>query len=130
MNPPPLLHRRRLVFWSACLVLLAAAPLAVHKGYWISLLCQIGINTIFALSFNMLLGQTGLLSFGHAVYYGLGAFVSMHALRAVNMAPVHFPITLMPLVAAAIRAAFSKIGMMRYLPPVFRLSVSSMFGSV
>jgi len=98
MKTPPLLHGRRLVFWSACLVLLAAAPLAVHKGYWISLLCQIGINTIFALSFNMLLGQTGLLSFGHAVYYGLGAFVSMHALRAVNMAPVHFPITLMPLV--------------------------------
>ena len=31
-----------------------------------------GIAIIFALSYNMLLGQTGMLSFGHAVYYGLG----------------------------------------------------------
>ena len=35
-----------------------------------SLLCQMGIAAIFALSYNMLLGQTGLLSFGHAVYFG------------------------------------------------------------
>jgi len=98
MNTPPLLHTRRLVFWSAYLALLVVAPLAVHKGYWLSLLCQIGINTIFALSFNMLLGQTGLLSFGHAVYFGLGAFVTMHGLRAVNASSLHFPITLLPLV--------------------------------
>ena len=98
MNTPPLLHTRRLVFWSAYLAVLVVAPLAVHKGYWLSLLCQIGINTIFALSFNMLLGQTGLLSFGHAVYYGLGAFVTMHGLRAVNASSLHFPITLLPLV--------------------------------
>ncbi len=44
-------------------------------------MCQMGIATIFALSYNMLLGQTGLLSFGHAVYFGLGAFCAMHALR-------------------------------------------------
>jgi branched-chain amino acid transport system permease protein len=98
MKTPPLLHTRRLVFWSAYLAVLVVAPLAVHKGYWLSLLCQIGINTIFALSFNMLLGQTGLLSFGHAVYFGLGAFVTMHGLRAVNASSLHFPITLLPLV--------------------------------
>jgi branched-chain amino acid transport system permease protein len=101
MTTPPVLHARRIVSWGACLLLIALAPLALHKGYWLSLLCQIGINAIFALSFNMLLGQTGLLSFGHAVYYGLGAFIAMHALRAVNAGPVHFPITLMPLVGGA-----------------------------
>jgi len=101
MKTPPLLHARRLVFWSAYLAVLVVAPLATHKGYWLSLLCQIGINTIFALSFNMLLGQTGLLSFGHAVYYGLGAFVTMHALRAINAGGVHFPITLVPLIGGA-----------------------------
>ena len=42
-----------------------------------------GIMIIFALSYNMLLGQTGLLSFGHAVYYGLGGFVAIHAMNAV-----------------------------------------------
>ena len=101
MSTPPLLHARRLLFWSASLAFVVVAPLAVHKGHWLSLLCQIGINTVFALSFNMLLGQTGLLSFGHAVYYGLGAFVTMHALRAINAGSLHFPITLMPLVGGA-----------------------------
>ncbi|TMB26982.1 MAG: branched-chain amino acid ABC transporter permease, partial [Deltaproteobacteria bacterium] len=51
MKTPPLLNARRLVFWSAYLALLVLLPLAVHKGYWLSLLCQIGINTVFALSF-------------------------------------------------------------------------------
>ena len=39
---------------------------------------------IFALSYNMLLGQTGMLSFGHAVYSGLGAFFAVHALNLVK----------------------------------------------
>jgi branched-chain amino acid transport system permease protein len=43
-----------------------------------------GIMVVFALSYNMLLGHTGLLSFGHAVYYGLGAFATMHALNAIG----------------------------------------------
>jgi ABC-type branched-subunit amino acid transport system permease subunit len=43
-----------------------------------------GIMAVFSLSYNMLLGQTGLLSFGHAVYYGLGAFATMHALNAIG----------------------------------------------
>jgi branched-chain amino acid transport system permease protein len=109
MKTPPLLHPRRVVFWSAYLLLIVVAPLAVHKGYWLSLLCQIGINTIFALSFNMLLGQTGLLSFGHAVYYGLGAFITMHALRAINAGSLHFPVTLMPLVGGAAGLLFGVI---------------------
>jgi branched-chain amino acid transport system permease protein len=50
----------------------------LKSGFLISLLCQMGIMAVFSLSYNMLLGQTGLLSFGHAVYYGLGAFATMH----------------------------------------------------
>ena len=41
------------------------------------------LSIIFALSYNMLLGQTGLLSFGHAVYYGLGAYLTVHAVNWV-----------------------------------------------
>jgi branched-chain amino acid transport system permease protein len=53
----------------------------------------------------MLLGQTGLLSFGHAVYYGLGALFTIHALNFAA-AGWHFPVTLMPLVGAAGGLAF------------------------
>lgn len=88
---------RRLLLFAGYLALIVVAPLASQKGSWLSLLCQIGITTLFALSFNMLLGQTGLLSFGHAVYFGLGAFATIHLLRAIHEHAWAFPVTLLPL---------------------------------
>ncbi len=95
--PPPLLGRERATVGALYLVAIAVAPLVFHKGYALSLLCQIGIMTIFALSYNMLLGQTGLLSFGHAVYYGLGAFGTMHLLNLAASRHWPVPVTLLPL---------------------------------
>ena len=97
----PLFTRRRIAALAIYLAIIVLAPLLSAKGAWLSLLCQIGITTIFALSFNMLLGQTGLLSFGHAVFFGLGAFGTMHALRAIHASSSHFPVTLLPLVGGA-----------------------------
>ena len=65
-----------------------------------SLLSQMGIATVFALSYNLLLGQTGLLSFGHAVYFGLGGFAAIHLMRAIN-AGLGIPMPLVPLAGAA-----------------------------
>ncbi len=96
MTAPPLLTRRRLAVWAGFLLLLIAGPLVFDRGFALSLLCQIGIMTVFALSYNVLLGQTGLLSFGHAVYYGLGAFFTLHALNRHAALPI--PVTLLPLV--------------------------------
>ncbi|HEX4333563.1 MAG TPA: branched-chain amino acid ABC transporter permease [Usitatibacter sp.] len=87
--------RERLVLWAAYTAVLVVAPLVFSKGFALTLLCQMGIVMIFALSYNMLLGQTGLLSFGHAVYYGLGALFTIHAL---NLGHGTLPVTLMPLV--------------------------------
>ncbi|MBV8032624.1 MAG: branched-chain amino acid ABC transporter permease, partial [Betaproteobacteria bacterium] len=53
---------------------------------------------IFALSYNMLLGQAGMLSFGHAVYSGLGAFCAVHALNYAGRAGLWLPLPLLPLV--------------------------------
>ena len=92
-----LFSRNRLILLGASLAVILLAPLLSSKGFWLALLCQIGISTVFALSFNMLLGQTGLLSFGHAVYFGLGAFATIHLLRAVNEHAWWFPVTLLPL---------------------------------
>ncbi|MBL8489212.1 MAG: branched-chain amino acid ABC transporter permease [Rhodocyclaceae bacterium] len=91
--------RGRIALWLGGLAIAIVLPLVFSKGFAVSLLCQMGIMVIFALSYNMLLGQTGLLSFGHAVYYGLGAFVTMHALNMVSKGG--FPITLLPLVGGA-----------------------------
>jgi branched-chain amino acid transport system permease protein len=64
-----------------------------------------GIAIVFALSYNLLLGQTGLLSFGHAVYFGLGGFAAIHCMRAIN-AGLPIPMPLVPLVGAAAGLAF------------------------
>ena len=87
--------RERLFVWAAYAAVLAVAPLIFSKGFALTLLCQMGIVMIFALSYNMLLGQTGLLSFGHAVYYGLGAIITIHVL---NLGHGKLPVMLMPLV--------------------------------
>ena len=48
------------------------------------MLSQIGIAIVACLSYNMLLGQGGMLSFGHAVYTGLGTFVAVHAMNSIG----------------------------------------------
>ena len=97
--------RRRWLIWGGYALVLAVAPLVFNKGFALSLLCQMGIVVVFALSYNMLLGQTGLLSFGHAVYYGLGALFTIHALNLVQ-GGFKFPVTLMPLVGGLAGLAF------------------------
>lgn len=87
--------RRALLFLPICAVL-AALPALMTSGYAIALLCQIGVAALFALSYNMLMGETGMLSFGHAVYYGTGAFVVIHLMRAVNDQQIAVPIALLP----------------------------------
>jgi branched-chain amino acid transport system permease protein len=89
---------RRVAVWSATALVMIVLPLIFNKGFALSMLSQMGIAIIFALSYNMLLGQTGLLSFGHAVYYGLGAFICAHTLNAIGAGKFNLPVTLLPLV--------------------------------
>src|SRR5437879_11509544 len=51
-----------------------------------SLAAQVLIYGLFALGFNMLYGYTGLLSFGHAAYWGLGAYGTGIALAKLKVA--------------------------------------------
>ncbi|MCG6909631.1 MAG: branched-chain amino acid ABC transporter permease [Deltaproteobacteria bacterium] len=84
--------------WGSAALLVALLPIAFRSGFMLTLLSEIGIMVIFALSYNMLLGQTGLLSFGHAVYFGLGGFITMHALNFVNDGVLPLPLELLPVV--------------------------------
>lgn len=88
----------RWIIWSAFALILIVAPLIFDKGASLSILSQIGTMMIFALSFNMLLGQGGMLSFGHAVYSGLGAFFAIHAMNLATKGTIWMPVTLIPLV--------------------------------
>lgn len=89
---------RRWLSWGGVIAAVLIMPLIFKSGYAVSMMCQIGIATIFALSYNMLLGESGLLSFGHALYYGLGGYAAIHALNAIGAGKFNFPVTLLPLI--------------------------------
>ena len=88
----------RWLIWSMFALVLVVAPLIFSKGASLSILSQMGTIMIFALSYNMLLGQGGMLSFGHAVYSGLGAFFAIHAMNLASGGVLWLPLPLIPLV--------------------------------
>jgi len=87
----------RYLVWGGFALLLIVAPMVFTKGAALSILSQIGTVMIFGLSYNMLLGQGGMLSFGHAVYSGLGAFFAVHAMNSSGIGAA-IPTSLIPLV--------------------------------
>lgn len=92
------LNLLRCLIWIGFALVLIVAPLIFSQGASLSLLSQMGTVMIFGLSFNMLLGQSGMLSFGHAVYSGLGAFIAIHAMNLTAGGSLAIPVTLIPLV--------------------------------
>jgi len=85
----------RIVVWSFFAILLIAAPMVFRSSLALTMLSQMGYLIIICLSYNILLGQGGMLSFGHAVYTGLGSFIAIHAM---NMTGHHIPLVLIPIV--------------------------------
>lgn len=71
-------------WWLAFAAVLVAAPLFFSQSASISLLSQIATAMLLALSYNLLLGQGGMLSFGHAVYAGLGGYATIHMLNLLS----------------------------------------------
>jgi branched-chain amino acid transport system permease protein len=65
---------RRRIAVGVVLVLLALFPF-VGATFYTELVTKVMILAIFALSLDLLVGYTGLVSFGHAAYYGIGAYV-------------------------------------------------------
>jgi len=100
---------RRHGLWLVAALLLSGLPLVFHSGIALTTMSLMGIMIVFALSYNMLLGQTGLLSFGHAVYYGLGAFFVVHAMNAIIRARLPIPLPAIPLIGGAAGLAFAAI---------------------
>jgi len=88
----------RWLIWSLFTLLLVVLPLVFTSNLSVTMLTQMGVAMIACLSYNMLLGQGGMLSFGHAVYTGLGSYIAMHALNAASNGSVNIPVTLIPLV--------------------------------
>lgn len=88
-------------------LLLVSLPLAGDLTL-MNLAIKIMIAAIFALGFNLLWGQTGLPSFGHAAYYGVGTFATIYMMTAIDEGG-WFPTPLLPLVGAAAGFVFGLV---------------------
>ena len=100
-------NRGRWVIWGGYALVMLIAPLLWKSSLSLTMLSQMGIAIIACLAFNMLLGQGGMLSFGHAVYSGLGSFFAIHALNMASKGQLTLPVSMVPLVAGGFGALFA-----------------------
>ena len=87
----------RIAVWSLYALVLLTVPLLFTSSLSQTMLSQMGIAIIVCLSYNILLGQGGMLSFGHAVYSGMGSFLAIHTLNQVAGGFL-LPVSLIPIV--------------------------------
>ncbi len=99
----------RWVVWGLYALVMLVAPLMFTSSLSLTMLTQMGIAIIACLAFNMLLGQGGMLSFGHAVYSGLGSFFAIHTLNMVSAGTLPLPVSLIPLVGGVFGLLFAAL---------------------
>ena len=99
----------RWFIWGVFALILLVAPKVWTSGFAMTMLSQMGIAVIVCLSYNLLLGQGGMLSFGHAVYSGLGSYLAIHTLNQVGAGTLGLPVSLVPLVGGLGGLAFAAL---------------------
>ncbi len=93
--------------WIIAAIILLILPVFLGSRSQLTILSQMGITIVFALAYNMLLGQGGMLSFGHAVYMGLGSFMCLHVMNATWFGAL--PLPLLPLIGGFFGLIFAFI---------------------
>jgi branched-chain amino acid transport system permease protein len=94
------------LIWLVVLIAAIAMPWVFYNyqtgrqsGFVISMLSQMGMMAILALSYNMLLGQSGLFSFCHAVFFGIGGYATIHFLNFAGDGTLPIPLELVPVLS-------------------------------
>jgi branched-chain amino acid transport system permease protein len=98
---------RRIAWLGTALVLAAIPPL--FGPYYTNLFLTFAIFSVFSVSLNLLLGYTGLFSFGHAMFFGTGAYATALALKHVSGLPLLAAFGIGVLAAALLALALSPI---------------------
>jgi branched-chain amino acid transport system permease protein len=70
-----------------------------QSGFVVSMLSQMGLMSILALSYNMLLGQAGLFSLCHATFFGIGGYATIHFLTLAGDGTLPIPLELVPILS-------------------------------
>lgn len=95
--------------WIIATAFLMVMPLIFTQNSAITIMNQMAITIVFALAYNMLLGQGGMLSFGHAVYMGLGGFLCVHLMNYVENFEIPLPLPLLPLFGGIFGMGFAML---------------------
>ena len=97
---------RTAVVWLLAILIAIAAPWAFfnystgrQSGFVVGMLSQIGMMSILALSYNMLLGQAGLFSLCHATFFGIGGYATIHFLTLAGDGSLPIPLELVPVLS-------------------------------
>jgi branched-chain amino acid transport system permease protein len=98
----------RAIFFLLFAAFVAIAPLFVYPIFLIKVYCFI----IFACGYNLLLGYTGLMSFGHAAFFGMGAYLCGYAATQWNL-PFELSVLTGTIVAAAMGFVFGWVAIRR-----------------
>ena len=99
---------RNMILFALCAAVLLVLPFMIYPVLLMKLLCF----ALFACAFNLLLGFTGLLSFGHAAFFGGAAYMTGHVLKEWGM-PFEIGILLGTLGAGAMGALFGSLAIRR-----------------
>jgi branched-chain amino acid transport system permease protein len=76
--------RSQLAGLAVLVAFIAVSPFVLYPIFLIKLLCF----GLFACAFNLLIGYVGLLSFGHAAYFGMAAYIAGHAAKVWGLSPL------------------------------------------
>src|SRR3974377_1743739 len=79
--------RSEMIAFAVMAAVLAIAPFLAYPIFLMKALCF----ALFACAFNLLIGYVGLLSFGHALFFGWAAYVSAHVAK-VGAVSLPFPV--------------------------------------
>jgi len=93
-----------LTWWGLGLVILALLPLGLPT-FWVSIAVEIFAFALFAASLHLLMAVGGMVSFGHAAYFGLGAYGAALLLKTAGL-PMPAAFVVAPLVAALAAVVF------------------------
>ena len=96
---------RSISSWIVLAAIAALLPMVFDSYFALTLLSKMGVLVMFTVAYNMLLGQGGMLSFGHAIYFGFAGYVSVHVLNGIGEEFIpYFPIVLFPIIGAIVGA--------------------------
>jgi len=76
----------KIILWAVLIAILAFFP-KIFGVYYTNVFVTFAVFAVYAVSLNVLLGYTGLLSFGHAMFFGAGGYGTALALKHIEGSP-------------------------------------------